>query len=236
MFRAFGRALAQLFDTRILRIVLLSLLTTIAIYAVLIGGLIWGLGHVELATTPWVDGLARWGSGFAGVLLASLIFPAAVTAVMALWQDRIAAAVEARYYPGLPPARAVPTAEVIGAGARLLALTVILNLALLPLYLVLLFIPPMNAVAFAMVNGLLLGRELFDAMALRRMSADEAAILRRQRRRSIWIGGTLAALVLTIPGLNLVGPVVVMATFVHLVHDFRTRQKDHAVQLPYSKN
>ena len=224
MIRAFGRAFAQLFDARILRIVLLSLAITIAVYAGLIGGLIWGLSHVELAQTPWLDSLARWGTGFAAVLLATLIFPAAVTAIMALWQDRISEAVEARYYPGLPAARAVPVSEAVGAGLRLVALTAILNLALLPLYLVLLFVPPLNAVAFAGINGLLLGREYFDAAALRRMSAEETAVLRRARRRSIWIGGTLAALVLTIPGLNLVGPVLATAAFVHLAQDFKTRQ------------
>ena len=223
MIRAFGRAFAQLFDTRILRIVLASLVITIAVYAALIGGLIWGLGHIELAGIPWLDSLARLGTSFAAVLLASLVFPAAVTAVMALFQDRISEAVEARYYPGLPPARAVPTSEVVGSGLRLMALTVLLNLALLPLYLALLFVPPMNAVVFAMVNGLLLGREYFDAAALRRLSADETAILRRRRRRSVWIAGTLAAMALTIPGLNLVGPVLATAAFVHLAQDFRTR-------------
>src|SRR4051812_848247 len=93
MIRAFGRAFAQVFDARILRVVLFSFVATIAVYVALIGGLIWGLGHVELSQTPWLDSLARWGSGFAAVLLASLVFPAAVTAVMALWQDRIAEAV-----------------------------------------------------------------------------------------------------------------------------------------------
>lgn len=42
MIRAFGRAFAQLFDARILRIVALSLVTTIAVYAALIAGLFWG--------------------------------------------------------------------------------------------------------------------------------------------------------------------------------------------------
>jgi uncharacterized protein involved in cysteine biosynthesis len=232
MIRAFGRAFAQLFDARILRIVALSLVTTIAVYAALIGALIWTLSHIELATTPWLDSLARWGTGFAAVLLATLVFPAAVTAVMALWQERISEAVDARYYPGLAPARAVPVAEVMGAGLRLLALTVLLNLALLPLYLALIFIPPMNALVFAGVNGLLLGREYFDAAALRRMSADEAAILRRRWRRTVWLAGTLAALALTIPGLNLVGPVLATAAFVHLVQDLRGRSPG----LSYSKN
>ncbi len=236
MIRAFGRAFAQLFDARILRIVGLSLVTTIAVYAALIAGLIWGLSHVELAATPWLDTLARLGSGFAAVLLASLIFPAAVTAVMALWQDKIADAVEARYYPGLPPARDVPISEVVGSGFRLLALTVILNLALLPLYVVLLFLPPLNAVAFAVVNGLLLGREYFDAAALRRMAADDAARLRRSRRRSIWLAGILAALALTIPGLNLVGPVIVTAAFVHLTQDLKARQLRDPYRLSEAKN
>ena len=49
MFRAFGLAFAQLFDRRILWIVLLSVIVTLAVYAVLLIALVWGLSHVQLA-------------------------------------------------------------------------------------------------------------------------------------------------------------------------------------------
>jgi uncharacterized protein involved in cysteine biosynthesis len=221
MIRAFGLAFAQLLDPRIWRIVALSIAVTLAVYGLLVAGLVWLLEHVQLANTPWIDSLARWGTGFGGLLLATLFFPAAVTAVMALGQDAVANAVEARHYAGLPPARAVPIRETLSAAARLLALTVILNLALLPVYLVLIFLPPLNVLAFAVANGLLLGREYFDAMALRHMNYAEAGALRRAARVRIWFAGTLTALLLTIPLVNLVGPVIATAAFVHLFEGLR---------------
>ena len=70
MIRAYGLAFAQLLDPRILRWAMLSVLITLAVYGVLIGGIVLVLSQVDLATIPWLDMLARWGSGLAAVLLA----------------------------------------------------------------------------------------------------------------------------------------------------------------------
>jgi uncharacterized protein involved in cysteine biosynthesis len=224
MIRAFGLAFAQLFDRRILKLAILSILITLAVYGGLIAALVYGMGNVHLAAIPWLDTLARWSGGIGAVLLAALFFPGAVSAVMSLWQDQIIDAVERRYYPALPPAPGLPAGTALAAALRLLGLTVLLNLALLPVYLALVFVPPMNAVLFALANGALLGREYFDAVALRRMSVAEAAVARRAMRSRVWMAGTLSAVILTVPGLNLIAPVLATMAFTHLV------------QTSYSKN
>ena len=38
-------------------------------------------------------------------MIATLLFPGILSAVMGLWLEDVAAAVEARHYPGLPAAR-----------------------------------------------------------------------------------------------------------------------------------
>jgi uncharacterized protein involved in cysteine biosynthesis len=219
MIRAYGLAFAQLLDPRILRWAMLSVLITLAVYGLLIGGIVLVLSYVELATIPWLDMLARWGSGLAAVLLATLMFPGVVSAVIMLGQERIIDAVEGRHYPGLPPARPLALGAAIGVALRLLGLTVLLNLLMLPVYMALLLLPPLNVLVFAVVNGALLGRDYFQTVALRRLSPTQVSALRLPRRKQVWAAGTVAALLLTIPGLNLIAPVIATAAFVHLVQE-----------------
>ena len=81
-----------------------------------------------------------------------------------------------------------------------LGLTVILNLAMLPLYAALLFLPPLNVLAFAGVNGvMLLGREYLVAVAQRRMTPPEISRIWQAYRGPIWLAGVGVAILLTVP-------------------------------------
>src|SRR3546814_9669089 len=63
----------------------------------------------------WLAGLIY----FAALLMATLLlFPAVVTVVVGLFLDRVVEAVEARHYPGQPPARPQPVAEVVWSTVR----------------------------------------------------------------------------------------------------------------------
>jgi uncharacterized protein involved in cysteine biosynthesis len=224
MFAAFARATGQLLDPRLIRIVVICIVLTLVVYATLVGGLIWLLTVIQLANVPWLDVVASLGTVLAAVLLAALLFPGTVSAVMSLWQDEIVDAVEDRHYPALGPARGLGTTAAVWAGARLFGLTLLVNLLMLPIYAIVFFIPPLNVIVFALVNGVLIGREFFEAVTLRRMTRDEARALRQRHRGTIFGAGVLTAFTLMIPGLNLIAPVLGTAAFVHLVH-----------RLPYSK-
>jgi len=80
------------------------------------------------------------------------------------------------------------------------------------------FVGPFTPVLFWAVNGFLLGREYFTLVALRRLPPVEAAALRRRNRLRLWAAGTLMAAPLSIPVVNLVVPVLGVATFTHLFH------------------
>src|SRR3546814_12765 len=76
------------------------------------------------------------------------LFPAVMVTIMALLLDDIAQAVERRYYPNLPPARPQPLREALFGNVIFVLVTLILNLLALPLYLVLIWIPPLNLLLF----------------------------------------------------------------------------------------
>ncbi|MBY0511063.1 MAG: EI24 domain-containing protein, partial [Rhodospirillaceae bacterium] len=165
---------------------------------------------------PLFGEIAAFGAGLGAVLIATLLFPGVVTALVGIFLEDVAAAVEARHYPGLPPPRDIPLSEALGTSLQLAAVTVGLNILLLPLYLVLLFLPPLNLVVFYAVNGRLLGREYFESVALRRMNKADGRALAARHAGTLWGTGAITALLLTIPLLNMAAPVIGAAAMVHI--------------------
>ena len=106
------------------------------------------------------------------------------------------------------------------------ALSVIgLNLLCLPLYLILMFVPPFNLVLYYLLNGYLVSREYFELVALRRMGPAAALQMRRQSRGRILMAGILLTFLLTIPIINFLTPVIATAFMVHVFHGLPGRQE-----------
>ncbi|MDJ0946191.1 MAG: EI24 domain-containing protein [Kiloniellales bacterium] len=236
MFSQLAKAFGQLGDPRIRGLVLVAILAALAVLAALsfVASylLMWGgdlLSEWIFAGEgdSWLRGLAEWlvdAASVAAVVFASfLLFPAAIGLVLSLFLERVAAAVEARHYPALPPARDQPLGEAVWSALVFAAVTIAVNLLALPFYLLLLFLPPFNLLLFYMVNGYLLGREYFEVVALRRLDAAAAKRLRRASRVRVFLAGVVVALLLTIPIVNIVTPVVATAFMVHVFHRLRER-------------
>jgi CysZ protein len=221
--QAIARALGQAFDPRfrgvLLRGVGLTLLLLAAFYAALVLGLGWLLP--DSVTLPWIgsvgflDELAI-GAALIGMTVASvfLMIPVA-SAVTGLFLEEVAAAVEARHYPGLPAAPGAGLVESLRDSIRFLAVLLIANLLALAIYLASALLAP---VIFWLVNGFLLGREYFQLVAMRRLGEAGATRLRRRHWLTVWAAGTLMAIPLTIPVMNLIVPVLGVAAFTHIYH------------------
>ena len=193
-----------------------------ASFAVLLGGLWFALpwleGQLPASAPGWVRTIVGIVTGLGAVLLSAILFPGVVTAVQsALFVDRICAAVEQRHYPALPAPRAPGMVEQLRTSLRFLGMVVGLNLVALPFY----FVPGLNAVVFIALNGYLLARENFDAVAPRRLDAAQAREMWRRRRVRFWVAGAVFALLMAIPFVNLAGAIVAAATMTHLVENAR---------------
>jgi uncharacterized protein involved in cysteine biosynthesis len=105
--------------------------------------------------------------------------------------------------------------------ARFTLTAIGLNLLVLPLYLV----PGINLVLFYLLNGYLLGREFFVAMARRHMPINEAIQLRKDHSRIITLGGIGLAFLATIPLVNLFAPFWGVAMMTHLFHALKPEPK-----------
>ena len=218
-----GRALAQLGDPRFRRVLLRSLLLTVLALAAVFWVVVLGLGWLlpDTLSLPWIgevgflDDLAFWaGVGLMLALSVVLMVPA-TAAVVGFFLDDVAAAVEARHYPALPPVEGQGWGEQVRDGLAFFALVAGANLVALAIYFAL---PPLAPVVFWLVNGFLLGREYFGLVARRRLGRQAAAGLGRRHAGRIWLAGTAMAVPLSVPVLNLVVPVLGVAVFTHQFH------------------
>jgi CysZ protein len=87
---------------------------------------------------------------------------------------------------------------------KLLGISVLLNLLVLPAY----FVPGLNLPVWLALNGYLVGREYAEMVATRRLAPAAADRARGERRLTFWAAGVVVAALLAVPVLNLVAPIV----------------------------
>ena len=226
----FLKAVAQMTDGRFLMVLLKALGLTIALlggFAVAVGWLAsfiptdlgewWLIGKVELPSITFQ------GVAFSVVLFLSSFLMIPVAAVfVGLYLEEIAAAVEAKHYPSLPPARSVGLVESLGGSLRFLAVMIGVNLiALLPYLILLLLAAPLAYLLGIAINGYLLGREYFELVAARHVPSREARALRSKHWTRTWFAGICMTVPLSIPIMNLLVPVLGVATITHQVQRLR---------------
>jgi CysZ protein len=221
MLTALFRAVAALPTPPLRRVVLLSLALAMTSFVLLWIGAGVLLRHAAFFGWAPLDWLVDIFGGLAVLALSWLLFPAVVTLVMGFFLDGVAAAVEARHYPGQPPPRRVPLGEIMATTLRLMGLTIVLNLLALPVYLL---APGINVFLFLALNGYLFGREYFEVVALRRLDPTAARMLRRRFGARVFIGGAVIASMFALPLVNLVVPVIATAFMVHIFQELRRRE------------
>ena len=86
-----------------------------------------------------------------------------------IYSEDIAHYVEKKHYQNRVGHRFVGVAESINTGGRLLFKCLIINVLLIPIYIVGGFFPIISVVIFFGVNGYLLSRELFEIVASRHL-------------------------------------------------------------------
>lgn len=221
MVEAFTRSLAQLGDRAILAVLAKSLALTLAIFAVA------GAGLVVLAR--WLAERQGWGAdgGLAAAALAALaafaaawlLFRAVAVPVIGLFTDEVVAAVEARHYPAAAgTARRAGFALALRLGLMSVLRLILVNLAMLPLYALLLFTAIGPLIAFLGVNALLLGRDLGEMVAVRHLDRAGTKAWLRQSRGQRALLGLAATGLFMVPLANLIAPVLGAAMATHLFH------------------
>jgi uncharacterized protein involved in cysteine biosynthesis len=229
IFSSFFRALGQMGSGAFLKVIFIGAALALALLA----ALTWVFGQVIFAFAPnditlpfigEIDGLAAilsWGGVLVMMALSVFLMIPVASLFSGLFLDEVAGAVETRHYPALPPARVTGMYEGIKSGINFLGLIIAVNTAALIFYAL---SGPFAPLTFWAVNGYLLGREYFALVAQRRLDGGAAKTMRRANGWTIWFAGICMAIPLSIPVLNLIIPVLGVATYTHLFHGFAGRK------------
>jgi uncharacterized protein involved in cysteine biosynthesis len=223
---AFAAALGQIGDRAFRRVLWRGIGLTLALLAALtwLGVRLIGWLVPDTVTLPWLGPVAGIDAALGWVALPVLLAASVVlmvpvaSAFSGLFLDDVAAAVERRHYPGLPPPAPLPLASQVVDAVNFLGVVIAANALALILYLP---AGPLAPLLFWAVNGYLLGREYFTLAAMRHLGRAGARDLRRRHGGTIWLAGALMAAPLSLPVVNLLVPVLGAATFTHLFHQLR---------------
>lgn len=237
IFTAFFKAVGQMGDPRFRRVLFLGVALTFALLAGFYALFLWvmnsslsgGLTLPIVGEVSWLGDLLSWGSFLLMFFLSTFLMVPVASAMTSLFLDDVAAAVEHKHYPHLPPAPKVPFYDAMRDTLNFLGILIGANLLAIVLYAVF----PFAAIfIFWALNGFLLGREYFQLAAMRRIGRAKAKALRKQHFGMVWLAGCLMAIPLTVPLLNLIIPILGAATFTHLYHSVRAEPSDQTNQYP----
>jgi CysZ protein len=213
IFLPFARAMGQLDDPAFIGVVVRSVAWSVACFAALAAGSIWAV-HRLLALQGWL----AWGGDFLGTIGASLLafwlFLPVAAAIGTFYFERIASAVERRFYPRLPPAEHASALEQAWDGIAVALKVLALNVAAL---LLAVFIPGAGLILGWLIAAYAMGRGLFVAVAMRRMPRLMAESLYRQNRGAVLAQGAILAGAAYIPVANLLIPIIGTAAMVHIL-------------------
>lgn len=222
MLRALMLSFQSLSDRRVQAILFKVVLLTFMIFAIL-GFALWYALDAGIAAIGWRDqGILSALAALALMLLSGiLLFRIIAVAITWVFADDIIDAVEDHHYPGHAELGQRPgLATGAGMAVRSIARVIGYNLLALPVYVVLLITGVGTAIAFLLVNSLLLGRDLQDMLIARHGKAH--GTISKLPRLLLGLIGTAAML---IPVVNLFVPVIATAMAVHLVHGTANKAK-----------
>lgn len=211
MLTAYFRALGQIFDPRILRLVGYSVAIAIAVFLGLWTGVAWLQTSTTVSEWKVVEWLVDVLGGVATLVVTYFLFPVVMSATVGLFLEPVARAVEAKHYPQARAPRGLPIVGALVATLRFLLKALLVNALLL----VFLLFPVVYPFAWLAGNAYLLSREYFELVALRHVDARTARDLRKRNGASLLVGGVVAAGLFAVPAVNLVAPVVVTMAMVH---------------------
>ena len=220
---AFFSALGQTGDPKFRAVLLRGVGLTILLLVLACAGAIWLINWLSgseislpfVGAVPWLNDVLNYSGIVLVLILPVFLMVPVASAITSIFLDEVAQAVEDKHFPALPPARRIPVSEAVMDGLSCLGVLIVANLLALILYAI---FTPLAPFIFWAMNGFLLGREYFTLAAMRRIGRDGARKLRSKHSTTIWVAGTLMAIPLSVPLVNLVIPIIGAATFTHIYH------------------
>ena len=213
LFTPFLRALGQLDDPALWGVLAKTIAISILCFAAVAFGTFWLVHHWlgPHATLGWIAGAL--GSVLALISALWLFLPLAVV-IASLFMEPVCLAVEQRWYPSLAPAPGGRLLAQLWEGLIIALRVLVLSLVSLAVSLAL---PGAGHVLGWAITAWALGRGLFTAVAMRRMSRAQALEAYRARRWPVLVQGAALTAAGTLPLADFLLPVLGPAAMVHVL-------------------
>jgi len=212
MLNATRKAIIDITSPELRTVLWKSISLSIALFVVLIIAIEYALAHVAIFTWGWLTTGLQALTGL-GLIAGFFFLMAPVTALIAgLFQDGIAAKLEQRYYGTQPAGKALSIAAGFITALKFAAITLGIDILVLPLVLFFGF----GAVLILCANAYTIGRVYFELAAARYMPLAQAAELRRQNALRIFIAGLVPGALAMVPFVSFVTPLFATSYFLHL--------------------
>ncbi|CUH45678.1 EI24 domain-containing protein [Ruegeria atlantica] len=220
---AFFAALGQIGDPKFRAVLLRGVGLTIVLLIAACALAIWLINRLSgneislpfIGAVPWLNDVLNYSGIFVVLILPVFLMVPVASAITSMFLEDVAQAVEDKHYPSLPTVPGIPLSESLRDGLSFMGVLVVANLLALILYAI---FTPLAPFIFWGMNGFLLGREYFTLAAMRRLGREGARKLRAKHATTIWMAGILMAIPLSVPLVNLVIPILGVATFTHIYH------------------
>ncbi len=212
MISAISKAISQFSDPAFRSVIIKSLMYSVGVLVLTLIVVLQLAGLIPPSEWEWVNTAVGFLSGVGAFFVAMFIFPLSMSAVIGIFLDDIADAVEAKHYPNDPESQDVPLWSSVWDSLKFFGVILLCNLLALPLYL----IPGINLFVYYILNGYLLSREFFQQVAVRHHEMKVVNTLRKIGGMELFLTGAVMAFGMTIPIFNLFVPIIGTATMVHL--------------------
>lgn len=215
MIHALMLSFQSLSDQRVVRLLAKVVLLTLVAFAILGVGLWFAVQQLFLWLNVGDGGV--W-SGLLSVAIIALsgvlLFRVIAVAITWVFADDIIDAVEDRHYPQHAQTGVRPNlATGLKMGLRSVIRVISYNVLALPIYILLLVTGVGTAIAFLLINAILMGRDLEDMLVARH--GNNHGSIRKLPRLLL---GLLATAAMMIPFVNFFVPVLATAMAVHMVN------------------
>ena len=135
----------------------------------------------------------------------------------------MALAVETEHYSDSSAPRIQSKTELFLVTFKFVAISLLLNILVFPVYVILFFLGPLNLLIYYILNGYLIGIEFFELAANRWLLPADAKKLRQKVRCQLFLAGVIITFMMTLPIVNLIAPVIAVAAMVYLFNGWNKK-------------
>ena len=220
--KTFALAMGDMKTSQVQKIWLGALALSLAIIFALWQGLVIVSETIisEWAWVLWLSDKVGFLGWFSPLLLAGifLLFPSIMVGVLFLFADMVIGVIEQNHY-GQTQKIDKPFIKGLIETMQFSLKMMGYNIVFLPLYIILIFIPPLSFALYLLINGWLLAKEYFQTIGSRYHDNDALSDHWSGARLPLVLYCMVLSAGLVVPFLNLFIPIIGLIGMVHLWHN-----------------